>query len=597
MISYASYNHRDVGRVTAADGRALLRALGVRGRDGVLDGLVTAWEGHALTLSLLGTYLAWRHEGKASFGQDFDPLTEAEEVTGAARRRYGHVHRVLRHYDEHLTEAERAFMTLFSAFRTPATGEALRKVFRAVDDADSSLRGRLARLDGAEFEQLIARLTGYRLLRHSAEAGTYSNHPLVRNHYLNLLLHSGQAADTHAQMKDYYLELAGETPQQPTLEQLAPLIEVVYHACRAGAYDEAYKIRDERITQKNRHVLVHQLGAYDTQLAIMRQFFLNGDTSQEPQVSQASDKSWILNEVGFCHMSLGRLATAVSFYERGNKMDEAQEDWHNASLGYQNLAELNANLGRLAASAAAAEQALTLARRAANKKAERNSLARLARAAHLRGEMEAATEAFHAAEILQQEIDNKQYIYSDIGIQHAEHLRRTGEAAYARRVTVANLEICERNRWEFLISMCHRVLGELDAADSDSQADHEAARAHFDEALAIARRISDRAVLIEALLARGRWLAKNQNLSGFQNLSGGLREQAFSDLNEALGYASDGGYRIYEADIRIALAWAWRANGEMAAARQEAARAQTISQNIDYHWGQVDAAELRQAIA
>jgi hypothetical protein len=62
-----------------------------------------------------------------------------------------------------------------------------------------------------------------------------------------------------------------------------------------------------------------------------------------------------------------------------------------------------------------------------------------------------------------------------------------------------------------------------------------------------------------------------------------LREvdQAFSDLNEALGYAVDGGYRLYEADIRVALAWAHLAVRDPAAARAEAERAQTSSTRDD----------------
>ena len=73
-------------------------------------------------------------------------------------------------------------------------------------------------------------------------------------------------------------------------------------------------------------------------------------------------------------------------------------------------------------------------------------------------------------------------------------------------------------------------------------------------------------------------------------------QQAFSDLNEALGYATDGGYRIYEADIRIALGWAHLAVDDLPAARREASRAQTMSQGMGYHWGQVDAAELLAAL-
>jgi hypothetical protein len=63
-------------------------------------------------------------------------------------------------------------------------------------------------------------------------------------------------------------------------------------------------------------------------------------------------------------------------------------------------------------------------------------------------------------------------------------------------------------------------------------------------------------------------------------------------LREALGYATDGGYRIYEADIRIALAWAHLADNNPTAARQEASRARTMSEEMGYQWGLVDADEV-----
>ena len=58
----------------------------------------------------------------------------------------------------------------------------------------------------------------------------------------------------------------------------------------------------------------------------------------------------------------------------------------------------------------------------------------------------------------------------------------------------------------------------------------------------------------------------------------------------------DGGYRIYETDIRVALAWAHLAAGNPAAARAEAERAQHMSTDMGYHWGQMDAAEVLAAL-
>src|SRR3972149_3149321 len=138
-------------------------------------------------------------------------------------------------------------------------------------------------------------------------------------------------------------------------------------------------------------VIIHQLGAYETNLAIMREFFPNGDITQEPRVNNSNFQRWILNAVGFCLMSLGRLSEAVPFFERFVKGNIEAEDWINASIGYQNLADLHAHLGQLLAIAEAADQALVLARRAENKLHEVTSLSYQAWAAHLlRGDIATA---------------------------------------------------------------------------------------------------------------------------------------------------------------------------------------------------------------
>ncbi|PSN14069.1 hypothetical protein C7293_13330 [filamentous cyanobacterium CCT1] len=64
-----------------------------------------------------------------------------------------------------------------------------------------------------------------------------------------------------------------------------------------------------------------------------------------------------------------------------------------------------------------------------------------------------------------------------------------------------------------------------------------------------------------------------------------------------MGYAVEGGYRIHEADIRVALAWTYRAQGNSGAAQREAERAQRMSQAMGYYWGQQDAAEVLAELA
>ena len=172
-------------------------------------------------------------------------------------------------------------------------------------------------------------------------------------------------------------------------------------------------------------------------------------------------------------------------------------------------------------------------------------------------------------------------------------MRLTGQPDYARRVTEANLKLTADNHWPDNTSCCHRVLGDLDA----DAGNHASARTHYESALKIARGISFRPALIEALLGRGRFLAKT---SEFLKNSEVSTTDAFNDLNEALNYAVEGGYRIYEADIRVALAWAWLAlppgpspkSGRGEQARAEAERALQMSTEMGYYWGKLDAQEV-----
>ncbi len=493
LMDYTTYTHRDVERLSEDDGRALLRILGVKGSDAELNKVVTDWDGHALTLSILAAYLAERYEGNIKHLVDI-PVPSADEP------RYERVHRVLRRYDEHLTENEREFLKLFSVFRLPVQESAFEKVFEPLlgvkppkqGKPDSALSKLFKRkkmpdsVDGSPLQEIVNRLVNYRIIRHDEYERAYTTHPLIRNHYFALFTKGdpSQEKAAHSQIKDYYLSIAGDTPQYPTLDDLKPLIEVVHHACQAGAYEEALDIFWNRISQTTARVLIHQLCAYETDISIMQEFFQNSNITKEIQISESNYKRFILNEIGLCLMNLGRLRESVSFYERANVIQLAQQDWHNASLTYQNLADVHISLGALEQELESAAQALEFARRAKNKEDERNSLRYQASALHLCGDLKTASDAFEQAERLEQEIDpGASYLYSVRGIKHADHLRRTSQSDYARRITETNLRICEQAHFAYSPGMCHRVLGDLEA----DLGNHGSARNYYDTALKRAR--------------------------------------------------------------------------------------------------------------
>jgi tetratricopeptide (TPR) repeat protein len=582
LMDYDTYTHRDVTRLNATDGRDLLRKLGVKGDDRDLDKVVADWDGHALTLSLLAGYLIDLHGGNVAKIDGIPPPTANED-------RYERVHRVLRQYDYHLTDAERALLMLLSVFRTPVDKIAFKRVFRSNPGIKDQFRRRSvpsatrAKLDDMAFEALLRHLLTYRVLRYDPRTRQYTVHTLVRNYYLVYLrTQEVQARNIHERIKRFYLKRARGTPYHPTLEDMTPSIEAVHHACCAGAYDEAWQLYWQLIAQGERYVIINQLGANETALALMLEFFPDGDTSQDPKVSDPIVKRDILNDIGWFMMHIGQLEGAQSFFERAILISRGIEDWESVSLSLLNLAQLHAFLGKLEVSAEFTYEALELADFAKNKRTMGASRAYRAWVAHLRGDLEKAETYFKWAQLEDESILACRNLCRYFPIEHADHLRRISDKTSAWYIEQGHWSSFEvrypQDRSISQESRLLRVFGDQNTFFGE----HRAARVQYDEAIRIARRISFYDVLIEALLARGRWSARH------------LKDApaAFNDLNEALEYAVQGGYRIYEVDIRIALAWAHLSAKDKQAARAEVQRAKRMSEEMGYFWGKVDAEEV-----
>lgn len=586
FLNHSAYVQRDVTRLTESDGRQLLRNLKIEGNDTTLDKIVSDWEGHALTVGLVGSYL--RDQNIVATKYNIDLFPEIADYGEKELPRYKRVRRILQRYDQHLTEADKAFLKLFSVFRLPVADSAFGRVFRA--DTGSTLNTALHSLDDTQFEALVAGLVLRRLLRRTeGDEITYSAHPLVQRHYRKALEDKHKPDDVqpiHRAAAEHYQETNDEPGHNPTLDDLKPYIEVVYHLCRAGAYDEASNILWQRILQGERRVLYHVLGAYETYLNLLLEFFPDSNLGRGPQVSKDSEKSFILNEVGLSLMNLGRLHEATSFYERAATAYVEAGKYDFARVSYQNLAELYKNLGQLIKMQNTSKKSLFESEEIKdthiNKHRESSSMMRLAQAKYLRGEIAVAKEHFQAAEMLEIESGSGYlYLYGQRGNHYSEYLRRSGDRDVARRLTETNLQECKKQGWITSLSRGYRILGDLEA----DAGNHVAAAEHYEQSLTIAGQIDAVDIKIEALLARGCWFAKHKKDA----------ERAFADLDVALSLALQGGYRLYEADIRVALAWAYKAQGDEDKARSEAYIARGMSEDMGYYWGQVDAKEVLEA--
>jgi tetratricopeptide (TPR) repeat protein len=194
-----------------------------------------------------------------------------------------------------------------------------------------------------------------------------------------------------------------------------------------------------------------------------------------------------------------------------------------------------------------------------------------------RSDFSSADLAFKSAEKLSRKYSKNPYLFGLPGIFHASHLRKTGYKEEALNITLSNLNDSIKARKKDDICQCHRLLGDI-YADLNQV---EEANRHYDEAIKLAQTVFRLDVLIEALISRGYWFIQQGDFATSE-----------MDLNEALEYAVDSGFRIYEADIRVGLAKAAFAKGDIPGARSDAQFAQRASAEMSYYWGQVESSKL-----
>ena len=573
LLQYRAYRWIDIERFSTSDGRRLLQNAGVRGPDRELDKLVEHLEGHALTLTLLGSYVATQFQGRII---DLDLIAERAVVGTHASR----VRIILERYNHHLTANERAIISVLSAAREPLSRIHLDNL--ASDTENASMPSwPLAGVSAEGLAEAAAGLARYKILQISGSGREirYIIHPIIRDYYRERLEqdHDRMRA-THRALRRAYLFGQAEPTFPITLAQLRPFIQAVHHSCAAGDFEEAYQIYIEKIDQMADEVgvLAYSLGAYQEDLSLVLSFFPKRDFTRAPMLANAKDCEYLLRSVALGLMTVGRLFEAIPISRRSRELAAELEDSLSESKALQLLAELRIHQGRFDEGATRAHEACQAAQNVAAEverlTEESCSMAYEAWCYHLQGDVSRAERLFtRANEIETQRAGRPTQLTNLWGIYYAEHLRRTDRREQAASVLRANIDAVGKDQPE-VMSECHRVLGDI-ALDIEG-INSVSAEAHYAEALKIARTISHRAILIEALLGRGRLAAERGDL-----------DHAHLDLLEALDYTRECGYALYEADAHLNLALAYARADDAELSRSENSRALGLCESINYWWG------------
>jgi hypothetical protein len=409
---------------------ALLRDLNIVGTD---EELHAAWKdagGHALTLSLLGRFIA-----DAFDDRDIRHYREVKFEAADQEHQGRSAFKVMIAYERWLQSAgpvrqrELAVLRLTGLFDRPMAKPCL-QALRA-EPAIPGLTDALVTLTEQQWNIAVTRLSQVELLSVSLEA--IDAHPLIREYFAAQLKRDQPAAfqAAHARLFDYLCE---NTPPRPDgLDGLAPLYEAVTHGCLAGRHQEACdKVYFDRILRgagNDGFYSSKKLGAIGADLAAVAAFFDQPWRQVSPNLTEA-DQAWLLNQAAYSLRALGRLSEALQPMRAGLEMAVRLKDWMNAAIGASSLSELEVMLGRLPDAVTDARQSITYADQSGD------ALVRMARrtsaadALHQSGQRMEAGTLFAEAERMQQEKQPQfDLLYSLAGVRYCDWLLAPAEQA------------------------------------------------------------------------------------------------------------------------------------------------------------------------
>jgi NB-ARC domain len=289
-------------------GAELLEHLGVRGTAEELEALSRDVKGHALTLTLLGRYLAEAHDGDIR-KRDLVSLREADYEESS-----GHAFHVIDAYERWLTKNERldelSVLRILGLFDRPATPDCLAALR---DAAIPGLTDKLPPIGSAQWNIVVKRLVKRglveeqtwepaRILGYSKEAAeteyakrygfpkqapdefsisadsvigvkTLDAHPLIREYFGRILMEN-LADPWRAAHSLLFEHLQKVVPYWPYgIEGLQRLYQAVSHGVRAKRYEEACVVLYNRIHRKSVVYSTKYLGLAGADLAALSGFF------------------------------------------------------------------------------------------------------------------------------------------------------------------------------------------------------------------------------------------------------------------------------------------------------------------------------------
>ena len=561
-------------------GAQLLHSLNVKGDDEELKLAASELDGHAFSLTLLGSYLDEVLDGDIRRRHEIENLFADTRYGDAAQK-------MIAAYEKWLGEGiELAMLRLLGLFDRPADLASL--IALREPPAIRGLTEPLQHFKGREWNQAVAKLRRIKLLAEAAphEPGTLDSHPLIREHFKQQLKRERTDAwrEANKRLYEHLKRTAKKFPE--TVEEMIPLYAAVVHGCSAGLYQDAWsQVYTPRIQRGSASFSRNMLGLIGTQLSMLYSFF---EVPWQKPVEELEDRSKtsVLNDAGGSLLSTGRLEEALQAAQTAFKIAIDNGHLQDAVRIANNLTHLYLIRGDLEQALGSAKRGVDLSN---NTEFDRDmTYATLAKVLHESGQAEAAGSYFQQAEqILREQRPDIQLLYSEWGFAYCDWILAQGDANKVKERATETLKWA-RTLGPLSTALDNLSLGRawlLEAQQNNGNGKDQAAE-HFRLAMIGLRQANMIDVLPRGLLARANFYCFIRDYNRAQR-----------DLTEVHRIATRSEMNLYLANYYLESARLQLAQDDKDKGRDHLTAAKEMINRMGYHRRDKEVAQLEAQLA
>ncbi|MBW2637871.1 MAG: tetratricopeptide repeat protein, partial [Deltaproteobacteria bacterium] len=334
-----------------------------------LKELASSVDGHPLALKLL-----------IGLVKKFGVKDTLDDLSTFKRHKESNIKIARRLFDK-LAGDEKELLEHISVFRQPESKTAIERMFTATTSKDA-------------FENLMDKS-----LLETDHEGSYWLHPLVQEFAYDDLENK---IEVHEIAMQYYLSLP--PPEERTnKEDIQPLIEAHYHACRAEDYNKALNI----IIANNIHEDLDRWGNSRTLIDLYLDLLPKDHFNDTSLLDNPQSHSAVLGNLGNAYGDIGQVEKAIEYYEQALVISKEIGDRQGEGNHLGNLGNAYINLGQVEKAIEYYEQALVISKEIGDRQGEGIWLGNLGNAYRNLGQVEKAIEYHEQALVISKEIGDR----------------------------------------------------------------------------------------------------------------------------------------------------------------------------------------------